>query len=242
MKKIFFLLFILCIAVIDSEARTYALCSAVSNYQREGLRPLTQTTKDAKSFAAILKSKVQDVSLITGQNATESHLKTALTKIAKAAKADDQIIFFFSGHGGKNVFCLYDTNMSYYDLLSILTRSKCKNIVLMIDACESGSLAHAVDRLKKENSWYGNVASLVSSRANESSIESPIVGAGFLAQGIMKSFRGKADADTNKKLTIKELFTYVFNDVTTRAERMGGKQHPQLIAPASMQDLVIWQW
>lgn len=242
MKKYFIFLIALLLTVLSIEARTYALCTAVSNYQRAGLSTLSQTTKDAKSFAALLKSKINDVSLITGNNATEANIKKAVAILAKTASENDRIIFFFSGHGSKNVFCLYDKNMSYFDLLNILAESKCKNILVLIDACESGSLGNAISQLKQQNRWKGNIASIVSSRASENSIESPIVGAGFLAQGIIKGMRGKADANADRKLTIKELFTYTFNDVTARASRINREQHPQLIAPAAMHETVIWSW
>lgn len=241
MKKLILLL-ISAVVCIAANARTFALCTAISSYERQDLNPLTQSTKDAKSLAAILKSQSKDVSLITGKNANEANVKAALKKIAATAGANDEVIFFFSGHGGPGAFCLFDKNMTYYDLLSILSKSKCRNILVIIDACNSGSLAGAVTQLKKENKWGGNIASIVSSRASENSIENPLVGAGFLAQGIMKGLRGKADADGNKQLTIRELFRYTFNDVSTRAAKVDKVQHPQLIAPAAMQDNVIWKW
>lgn len=241
MKKLILLL-ISAVVCIAANARTFALCTAISSYERQDLNPLTQSTKDAKSLAAILKSQSKDVSLITGKNANEANVKAALKKIAATAGANDEVIFFFSGHGGPGAFCLFDKNMTYYDLLSILSKSKCRNILVIIDACNSGSLAGAVTQLKKENKWGGNIASIVSSRASENSIENPLVGAGFLAQGIMKGLRGKADADGNKQLTIRELFRYTFNDVSTRAAKVDKAQRPQLIAPAAMQDNVIWKW
>lgn len=242
MKKLFLLLIAAVVCIAAADARTFALCTAVSSYERPGLNPLTQTTKDAKSLANILRTQTKDVSLITGKNANEANVKAALKKIAAAAGANDEVIFFFSGHGGPGAFCLFDKNMTYYDLLAILSQSKCKNILVIIDACNSGSLAGAITQLKKENKWGGNIASIVSSRASENSIENPLVGAGFLAQGVMKGLRGKADADGNKQLTIRELFRYTFNDVTTRAAKVDKSQHPQLIAPAAMQDNVIWKW
>lgn len=242
MKKILisFLLIILCAAGL--EARTYALCTAISTYNRPGLCQLGQSTKDAKAFSLMLKKRAKDVSLITGQNATEAKIKSTLGKIASAAKPDDQIIFMFSGHGGKNFFCAYDKNMSYYDLLAILSKSRCKNILVLIDACNSGSLANAVTNLKKDGLWKANIASIVSSRLVENSMENGLVGAGLLAKGVMKGMRGKADANGDRQLTIRELFKYVYNDVTVHAKKMNHSQHPQLIAPAAMQDYVIWSW
>lgn len=242
MKKLFLLVIALLIAVSGAYARTFALASGISNYGPRNLNMLAQSTKDAKSMAALWKASIPDVSLLTGSNANTANIKKTLSKMAVSAGPDDQILYFFSGHGGKNVICLYDQNYEYYNLLSILSQSKCKNILVIIDACESGSLLNAVQKLKSQNKWRGNIACIVSSRASENSIETPIVGAGFLAQGIMKGFRGKADANGDRKLTVKELFNYAFNDVTTRAQRMGKEQHPQLLAPKTMQENVIWTW
>lgn len=242
MKKIILLLAAVMMWCMAAQARTIVLCTAVSNYNRDGLNTLAQSTKDAKSLATIFRTNSKDVSLLTGKNATEANVTSTLGKIASAAGPDDKIIFFFSGHGGPGAFCLYDKNMTYYNLLRTLTASRCKKILVLIDACNSGSLAGAVNQLKQENKWNANIASIVSSRASENSIENPLVGAGFLAQGLMKGFRGKADANSNRELTIRELFKYTFNDVSTRAGKVGKQQHPQLIAPASMQDVVIWRW
>lgn len=242
MKKFILLLAIGLMCCVTAQARTIVLCAAVSNYSRDGLSTLSQSTKDAKSLASTFKANINDVSLLTGKNASEANVTSTLTKIAATADSDDKIIFFFSGHGGPGVFCLYDKNMTYYNLLRTLTASKCKKILVLIDACNSGSLAAAITRLKSENRWNANIASIVSSRASENSLENPLVGAGFLAKGLMKGFRGKADADGNRELTIRELFKYTFNDVSTRANWVGRQQHPQLIAPSSMQDVVIWSW
>ena len=113
---------------------------------------------------------------------------------------------------------------------------------MLIDACNSGSLANAVTNLKKDGLWKANIASIVSSRLVENSMENGLVGAGLLAQGVMKGMRGKADANGDRQLTIRELFKYVYNDVTVHAKKMNHSQHPQLIAPAAMQDYVIWSW
>lgn len=243
MKRIVLLLLAAVMVALGADARTYALCTGVSNYkQRPGVPPLTQTTKDAKSFAQLLKTKYPDVSLITGDNATVNNVTQQLARLARAAGPDDQIIFFYSGHGAKGVFCLADKDMPYTDLLKIFSNTRCKNVVLIMDACFSGSYADAVQQLKSQNQFKGNVAAIVSSRGNETSIESPIVGAGFLAQGVIKAFRGKADANSDKKLTLSELFRYTYNDVTARAARIDHPQHPQLIAPAGMKELVVWNW
>lgn len=51
--------------------------------------------------------------------------------------------------------------------------------------------------------------------------------------------RGKADKDNNREITVMELFKYIHTDVVKRSKQ---KQHPQLIAPQSMYNMVITKW
>lgn len=241
-NKILLTALVLLVTAFAIDARTYVLVSGVSNYAKRGLKPLTQSTKDAKSMWNLMKSRYPDTSLLTGENANHQKVAGMLTKLASAAGPDDQIFFFFSGHGGKGVFCLSDENMTYTELITILSKSKCKQIVVLIDACHSGSMADAITQLKAKGVYKGNIACIVSSRASETSIEAPVTGSGFLAQGLIKGLRGKADGNGDKKLTLQELFNYTFNDVTTRASRFDASQHPQLITPASLKNMVLWTW
>ncbi len=230
------------LAIFAIDARTYVLITGVSNYSQRGLKPLSQSTKDAKAMWNLMKPRYPDTSLLTGQHANTRKVSSALAQLAAAAGPNDQIYFFFSGHGTNGAFCLSDANMSYTDLISILSKSKSKQIVVFIDACHSGTMAAAIKQLKAQGVYKGNIACIVSSRGNETSIEAPITGSGFLAQGLIKGLRGKADGNGDKKLTLQELFNYTFNDVTTRAARFDASQHPQLITPQTLKNMILWTW
>ena len=66
MKKLILLL-IFILSLSDTEAqKTYVLVTAVSNYQ-DSQNDVTQTTKNAKSFAAKMKTQTQ----------TENHLQSS---------------------------------------------------------------------------------------------------------------------------------------------------------------------
>lgn len=79
----------------------------------------------------------------------------------------------------------------------------------------------------------------MSCRADEYSVESTILGAGFFTQALLKGLQGKSDKDGNKEITVLELFKYVYGDVLKRSKE---KQHPQLIAPKEMYDVVVAKW
>lgn len=83
---------------------------------------------------------------------------------------------------------------------------------------------------------------MMSSRADEYSIEHPWVGHGFFTQALLKGLRGKADANKDKKITVRELFNYVYNDVQHSTANMEASQHPQLIGVKEVADAVVVDW
>ena len=78
----------------------------------------------------------------------------------------------------------------------------------------------------------------LSSRADEVSQESSLVGSGLLTNGVIKGLRGKADSNEDKKVTVMELFKYVHKDVQLH----NNKQHPQLVTSKSLYDNVLMSW
>ena len=99
--------------------------------------------------------------------------------------------------------------------------------------------------LGKHHSWKANNEKnnpryivFLSSRSDELSAESPLVGSGFLTNGVIKGLRGKADSNDDKKITVMELFKYVHKDVQLH----NNKQHPQLVTSKSLYDNVLMSW
>lgn len=83
---------------------------------------------------------------------------------------------------------------------------------------------------------------MMSSRADEYSIEHAWVGHGFFTQALLKGLRGKADSNSDMKITVKELFVYVYNDVQHSTSNMDASQHPQLIGVKAVAETVIVDW
>lgn len=221
------------------QARTYVLVAGVSRYPDPRINNLPQATKDAKSVAALFKNKYPDTSLLTSGYANHDNVLKVAKKIAGQAAPDDCIFFYYSGHGGSGFMYLTDGKLTYTELLNTLASSRCKNILLILDTCHSGSIATAMSQLRKSGKYRDNIAIITGSRAKETSSENPLLGAGFLTQGVLKGLRGKADANGNRVVTVEELFRYAYNDVTGRSR---GKQHPQLIGAARLKSMPVMKW
>lgn len=221
------------------QARTYVLVTGVSNYSDPHVDNLPQATKDAKSIATLFKKKYRDTSLLTSGYANRDNILKMVRKIAGQAGANDRIIFFYSGHGGSGFMYLTDGRLTYSELLNTLSSSRCKNILVILDTCHSGSITSAMSKLKQSGKYRKNIVVIASSRANEKSLENTFLGAGYLTQGLLKGLRGKSDADGNRTITVGELFRYVYNDVTGRSR---GQQHPQLIGAANLKSMPVMSW
>lgn len=264
MKRLFTLLLVAMAVGIAAQAqKTYAIITGVSNYEGTA-NDLNQSTKDAKNLAVLYKSKGATVALLTSQNATRANVIATIRKVKKVATAADRIVFSFSGHGMANTLCTYTSGtstdmLSYSDLFAELDKCQARDIVCYIDACFSGtavggmhSKAMPGDKavqdggtaMQGERAWTNVIKGspryivFLSSRSDETSTENPLVGAGFMTNGILKGLRGKADANGDRKITAMELFRYVHRDVQLHNK----KQHPQLVTSKALYDNVLMSW
>lgn len=219
---------------------TYALVAGVSRYSNYQAN-LSNTTKDVKELKTVLNRQGASVSILTSRYANHDNIARKLETIVKLAKSDDTIIFFFSGHGDTGGFLTYDMSIfSYRELADILVKAKTKKIFCFVDACRSGS---ATENTSEGYGWADNTKKkgltfVLSCRANESSFENNWVGNGFFSKALLKGLRGMSDANKDRIITLKELFNYIYNDVTARTS----EQHPQLIGPSSAYNVVMAKW
>lgn len=240
MKK--FIAFLLCLFFIGVglQARTFVLVTGVSNYGNEDVN-LGQATKDAKRFKAVMETQTKDIILLTSRHVTRTNVLEKLQAICNRAQKGDRIIFFYSGHGMPGAICGYDQSISYEDLIEVLSASEASEKICFIDACHAGTMAGKTT----DDSWTKTIKSksdqifFVACRPDEYSVESNFLGAGFFTQALLKGLRGKSDRNHDRKITVIELFRYVYGDVLRRS---GEQQHPQLIANESMYDIVVAKW
>lgn len=241
MKKLLTLI-ILAVALVaatPADGRTYALLAAVSNYGGEDQGDNQHTTTGAKAFRDVLKTQTNDITLLTSRNATASNILQKLHAITNRAQAGDRIIFFFNGHGYPGGLACYDSSLSFKQLVQALNDTKASEVIVFVNACYSGTVGYEV--VNSEN-WYeglkphpGHVY-MMSSRPEEVSWSAGWLNKSFFTQALLTGYRGKADTNHDKAVTVMELFKHIHKDVVRRSEDI---QHPILIAPSSMYDTVL---
>lgn len=240
MKKCFIFLLAVLLAAAGVSARTFVLVTGVSNYGDEKVN-LAQSTKDAKNFKEVMDTQTKDITILTSKNVTRANVLEKLRAICNRAQKDDRIIFFYAGHGMSGALYGYDGPIAYEDLINVLSGSKAKEKICFIDACHSGSVAAAKENANWANTVNGanDMAFIVACRPGENSAEHAFIGAGYFTKALVKALRGKSDKNGDKKITLMELFEYVYKDVVKRSNK---EQHPQLIGPKSMYDIVVAKW
>ncbi len=237
MKKFIFILIALLSVSFISEARTFALITAVSNYGDES--DTNATTNGAKAFQKILKTQTNDVSLLTSSNANAENIIEKLKAIVNRAQKGDRIIFFYNGHGYPGGMACHSSSLPYERLVETLNETKASEVIVFIDACHSGS---AGDEVTAGKNWFSGIKSrkghvyMLSSRGDEYSWAAGWLNKSFFTQALLTGYRGKSDTNHDRAITVMELFKHIHKDVVRRSE---GEQHPVMIAPKSMYDVEL---
>lgn len=242
MKRVLVTLMMAIMVAVGINARTFVMSVGVSRYQNSDDN-LAQTTKDAKQFKAVMENHTKDITILTSKYANKDNVLEKLQALANRAQKGDKLLFFFSGHGFPGGIALFDNTMTYQEINDILSKSNASAKICIVDACHAGSVSDVRDNARNYKApTTGNIIYMMSSRADEYSIEHPWVGHGFFTQAVLKGLRGKADANRDKKVTVMELFNYVYNDVQHSTSKMKSSQHPQLIGVKDVANAVIVDW
>lgn len=219
---------ILLTMALGVNARVYLVSVGIADYSGfpTELNNLHLTAKDAETVADLYsKNASVDYALLLNGNATKSRIVRAIQKVFGKASANDQVVFFFSGHGYPGGFCAYDGKIGYDEIRAAMSRSKSKNKMMFADACHSGGMR--VDDTAAQGAVTAaksaNVMLFLSSRNTESSSERLNMQNGYFTTYLTKGLRGNADANRDRTITAKELYDFVHSSV---ARISGGEQHP----------------
>lgn len=237
--------FLLCIFTCSmgmEKGTVYVVVAGVSGYQK--IPSLLLPEKDAKAIAALYKCKTSHVILLTGRYATKAQLLKSMKDQFSRAKAEDMVVFAFSGHGYAGGICPYDmsakveTGITYQEIHAVLKQSRAQRKVVLLDACYSGGIRHSAVSTPSRLYTNTNVCFFLSSRTGETSAESPFMANGIFTTYLIRGLRGGADVDKNRKITAQELFQYVCPKVKEKTE---GKQHPVMWGKFNDND-VLFDW
>ncbi len=220
----------------------YALIVGASRY--EHFKSLMYTDDDAYQVYAFLRSPeggaVPDdhIRILIDESAIAENIYKGLDDIITMAGPADVVMVYFAGHGLQGFYVPTDSDgyknrVEYEDIKERLENCQARQKLVIADACYSGSLLAAktpifesVDLFyKKLSASGGGTAFLLSSKSEEYSLESQGLRQGIFSHYLVSGLKGKADANSDRLVTLDELYTFIYTNVRTYS---GNLQSPVL--------------
>ncbi len=193
---------------------------------------------------------------IRNEKAVKANILNALEDIKKKSHEQDLLILYYAGHGvmsgesasDQEFFMVPSDVTQLYgraDLLkekaisASLLKEYAQSInaqkqVFILDACQSaGALESVTERGVAEEKAIAQLARstgtfwITSTGSNQYASEFDKLGHGIFTYTLIEGIDGKADANQDKKLTVRELSTYIENKVPELSEQLKGTaQYP----------------
>ena len=221
------------------ELEVWALVIGVAAYNH--MPVLRYTDDDAYRMYAFLKSPEggalddDHIKILIDEEATASNIKRTMNEIFGKAGPNDLILLYFSGHGLRGSFLPFDfdgyrNQLLHDEINSILKRSRAKYKLCIADACHSGSLLAMrgagapsqvlADYYRKLAQTNSGTALIMSSKSDETSLESSGLRQGVFSHFLIRGLKGEADMDNDKYVSVKELYDYVERNVRSYTRNM----------------------
>lgn len=211
--------------------KVWVLLVGVSAYQ--DLQDLKYTDDDAFRLHSFFKSPTggaipnEQITILIDEQATQNNILKQLQLLAKKAGENDLILFYFSGHGFRGSFVpndyMKDSDIlvKHTEVVEIFKSSKAKSKVVIADACHSGSMDTKTASCEPVLDVYynafrksmGGTVLLLSSRADEVSMESTGLRQGLYSHFLLEGLGGKANRNNDKIITVSELHQYIYDNV-----------------------------
>lgn len=240
-----------------------ALIVGVSDYKHPKIEDLSYADRDAKAFAQFLeeetawKAASEDIVLLTNEKATYGQFLAALESLTENAQANDRLIIYFSGHGDIEVvseekrgyLLFYDASPTTYAsggacmvntldaYISQLVLEKKTEVILISDACRSGSLAGSKIGGPKAttaalSALFINTVKMLSCEPDQFSVEDERWGngRGLFSYYLVNGLRGLADENENLYVSKFEIENYLRKYVP---EESDSKQIPVISGGSS---------
>lgn len=193
---------------------------------------------------------------IRNEKAVKSNILAALDDVKKKSLEQDMLVVYYAGHGvmagetaADNEFYVVPTDVTQlYGREEILKEKaiaasslkayaesiNAQKQVFILDACQSaGALETVTVRGAAEEKAIAQLARstgtfwITSTGSDQFASEFEKLGHGIFTYALIEGINGKADANNDKKLTIRELSTYIENKVPELSEQLKGTaQYP----------------
>lgn len=241
MKKLFLLALMIVTLSLGLSAKTYLLTVGISDYKGEQ-QDLRLPAKDAALIKKLYNTVGDcEIKFLWDKNATSQNITKEMKKLFAKAGGNDCIVLFFSGHGSEAGLLTHEKKtLTYATIRDIFASSKARNKIIFADACHSGKLRSesANDGLTRISGNNDNYMMFLSSRHNETSIESRFLANGMFTAALVKGLRGAADVNKDRVVTARETFDYVSETVKKLSS---DTQHPVMYGNFA-ENMVIVNW
>ncbi len=224
-----------------TESKVWAVVVGVAAY--DNMPSLRYTDDDAYRFYAFLKSieggalPDEQVRVLIDEEATRDNILGTLSEIFDQAGPDDLVIFYFSGHGLNGSFLPFDfdgfnNKIAHEDIAAVFNKCRAKFKLCLADACHSGSILAMRDGGTEPvlTQYYRNLsksasgtALIMSSKAEETSLESAGLRQGVFSHFLIRGLKGEADKNKDKIVTVEELYDFIYTNVR---DYTGNRQSP----------------
>jgi len=224
-----------------------AIVIGIEEYKN--LPPVEYATNDAESMRSYLEAlgfAPRNTRFLVNGDATESAIRVAVERWAvNAVKPESRVFFFYSGHGAPepdkgdaylvpydgDPQYLADTAFSLQRLYDDLGRLPARSVIVMVDACFSGSgprsvMARGVRSiaLRKKEKRPANLAILTATSERQIATSFPEKQHGLFSYELLSALH-------SGEKTVPEIFGYVEKRVADEARRQNVSQTPVLLMP-----------
>lgn len=235
---------------------TFALIIANENYQEVAKVP--NALNDGEVFAEYCKCALgmPSSNVVLLKDATYNNIKREMNKLSQIANVYDgtaKIVLFYAGHGvpdekTKDAVLLpvdgygsdITTGYSLSEIYSTLGKMPAEQIVILLDACFSGSLrgegmltsARGVAIKAKPNKVEGNIVIISASQGDETAYPYQEEGHGLFTYFLLRKLK-----ESKGNISLGELATYIKENVSKKSIVINGKsQTPSINPSASLGD------
>ncbi len=220
------------------QSRTYAFLVGCGAYDRRELRPLEFTLNDVRAFhKTLVDSGVPKENVVLMHDEQSRNLLPEAKKIREQfdlllARVDKRstLIVALSGHGiqfdskGSNYFCPLDARLTdpqtlipLDEIYKQLEACPAERKLLLVDACRNDpqsnlAKSRATVELKTlspaEETVPKGIVALFSCSARQQSYEHPTLKHGVFFHQLLEGWKGAADANKDKAVTLDEVLGY----------------------------------
>ena len=218
------------------EAALRLLVVGISRYQNPGLS-LSFPSADARGVADFFRRsgtrlfREVDITELADENATQANIINALVALQRRALPEDVVIVFLAGHGASLgsswYFIPYDLRnpereeelstlgLSSTRLAEELRRVSSQKVLLLVDACYSGSMLSAFRGYEDRKALAmlarsAGIHILAAATRDQRASEVPDLGHGVFSYALLRGLGGSAALrDVDQQVTVQSLVAYI---------------------------------